>query len=84
MVDGGGEAHLQRLFLELGRPLGLNYSTKNPTIPAHSPRAGIRPGTDKLVLNQGSKNDGARMDFVIGWGKMQNGELLWGMGLVLQ
>lgn len=52
---------------------------KNLTMPLHSPRTSIGPGTDNLGLNQGLKNDGTRMDFVVGWGKTQNVEMLWEM-----
>lgn len=58
------EKPLLTFFLELVLPLGLDYNKKNPTMPAHSPRTGIRPGIDNLGLNQDPKNNGARMGFV--------------------
>lgn len=45
-------------------------------MPLYSPKTSIGPGTDNLRLNQGLKNYGTRIDFVVGWGKTQNVEML--------
>lgn len=69
MVDGGSEAPYYRIFLELIWLLGLDHSMESSTVLVNSPRTSIGLGTENLGLNQGLTNDGARMNFIAGWGK---------------